>query len=716
MDGIYITYALDDGDAVGPLAEMLRGAGYSVCFGPLIPPGLNQREQIQAEIKRAHVVLAIWSSHATGSARVREDAAFAAEWGNLVSVRIDAAAIPSFSGAVVDLSEVENLASGEGARAILAAISLAPAMPEASPAGPGAAPGAGSGLAAGLPARLDRQSLMRLERRPADWRGLVVVSALALTAMVGLGLAMLASPAVQGQGGFEGGTLGGSDAGGAMPLDPAIPSEAHEDASAGGTGTASRPFSGGAGEAAGPEEAQALEQWGGVARDDPGALRGFLARHGGGALGDEARGILARLERSVWGELNTRRDAAGILKGLEAYRADFPDGLFAAEAGAIERRERGRIAEAQGLLRAIGLSRAEPDGILKDDTLVAIRTFQASLSLPATGLVDAGLMQALRAAEGGRGEGAAGTGARIAAGAGAAPAALSRPDARPSPGPDKSPEPAPASKAVAGALPGAALSPDMRPGAPFRDCYACPELVLLPAGAFTMGDVTGRAPSDERPARRVSISYRLAIGRYEVTFEEWDACVADGDCRYRPDDRGLGRGARPVSDVSPADIAGYLTWLGRKTGKRYRLPSEAEWEYAARAGGVSAWSSGNDPGVLCSFANGADASSSYAWRNSACSDRFATGPAPVGSFRPNAFGLYDMMGNVWEWVGDCWHPGYEGAPVDGSAWTTGCEGPDRVLRGGAYSVEIDKLRVSFRYHFAPKRMPFFGFRVARVLE
>jgi formylglycine-generating enzyme required for sulfatase activity len=238
----------------------------------------------------------------------------------------------------------------------------------------------------------------------------------------------------------------------------------------------------------------------------------------------------------------------------------------------------------------------------------------------------------------------------------------------------------------------------------------------LPLGAFDMGDATGKAPSFERPMHRVDIAYRLAVGRYEVTFEEWDACRADGGCKRDIDDMGWGRGRRPLINVGPEDAEAYLSWLRRKTGRAYRLLSEAEWEYAARAGSVSAWHTGNDPAALCVAGNGADASSAYAWRNGGCSDAFADRTAPVGSFQPNAFGLYDMIGNAWEWTADCWHANYEGAPANGSAWTTECSKPDRVLRGGAFSVDVDKMRSSSRYAFAAQPMPFFGFRVARPME
>lgn len=641
MNYVYIAYALDDGDAVGPLAAMLRGAGWGVRFGPVVEPGVNHRERIEAEIRDASAVLAIWSSNSVASPRVQSDVAFARQWGNLIAIRIDAASILLEGGGLVDLSDGQNLSSGPGAQAILEAIAMMPGLPSKSPDPhfiPELAPGGEM-----LPPR-------------RGWKGLITVSALAVAGLAALGTAMFVSQAMR--------------TSEAEPLDLA------------GAERVETPV----GAETDSEHARALEDWGSVAKDDPLALRAFLASHGGAPIGEQARGALSRLERAAWSEVSARMDSAGILVALDAYRAEFPDGLFADEASGIERRERERIAEAQELLKAAGIGQAEPDGVLKPDTLAAIRAFQSSLGLEPTGLIDVGLMQALRSS--------------------------SVSDARPGPAANGHATVAPAAAGVPPAQPAVVLKPE----GPVRDCYVCPELIPLPPGRFVMGDVTGAAPADERPAREVRIDYRLAIGRYEVTFEEWDACVSEGGCRHRPDDDGLGRGNRPVVDVSPADVGEYLGWLGRKTGKRYRLPSEAEWEYAARAGAASAWYSGNDPAGLCAYANGADASSAYAWRNTACSDRFARGAAPVGSFRPNAFGLHDMMGNVWEWTADCWHSTYAAAPSDSSAWTRDCNTTDMVLRGGAYSVEVDKLRSSYRYHFAPKRMPFFGFRVVRVFD
>jgi len=205
-----------------------------------------------------------------------------------------------------------------------------------------------------------------------------------------------------------------------------------------------------------------------------------------------------------------------------------------------------------------------------------------------------------------------------------------------------------------------------------------PELVYIPGGVFDMGCSDGaECEDDELPVHKVRVA-DFEMGRYEVTFDEWDACVADGGCNHRADDRGWGRGRQPVVDVSWNDAQQYIAWLNSKTGKNYRLPTEAEWEYAARAGSSGKYSFGND--ISTSRANYQGAS-----------------PRPVGSFVPNPWGLYDMHGNVWEVLQDCWHDNYQGAPKDGSAWTGDGDCSKRVVRSGGWNDDPDKLRSANRY-------------------
>jgi formylglycine-generating enzyme required for sulfatase activity len=242
-----------------------------------------------------------------------------------------------------------------------------------------------------------------------------------------------------------------------------------------------------------------------------------------------------------------------------------------------------------------------------------------------------------------------------------------------------------------------------RPGHVFRDCTdICPEMVVVPAGEFTMGsDESAR----EKPPRRVTIQRPFAVGKFEVMFAEWDACVADGGCNNRPSDEGWGRGRRPVINVSWHDAKEYVGWLSRKTGKNYRLLSEAEWEYAARAGTRTRYAFGDtiSKGQAHFFTEG-----SY---------RTTGGKTvEVGSFPANGFGLHDMHGNVWEWVEDAWHPTYHGAPVDGSVWA-GRDVSQRVLRSGfwCYYPPHD-LRSATRCWLEPGRQDHdVGFRVGRTL-
>ena len=178
---------------------------------------------------------------------------------------------------------------------------------------------------------------------------------------------------------------------------------------------------------------------------------------------------------------------------------------------------------------------------------------------------------------------------------------------------------------------------------------------------------------DEGPQRTVTIARQFAVGRFPVTFDEWDACAADGGCNgYKPSDEGWGRGRRPVINVSWDDAKDYAAWLAKKTGKSYRLLTGAEYEYATRAGTQTAYYWGNNIGT-----NNANCH--------ACGSQWdARVTAALGSFPPNGFGLYDMVGNVEEWMEDCYHESYVGAPTDGSAWIEGADCSNRIVRAGSW--------------------------------
>ena len=228
-----------------------------------------------------------------------------------------------------------------------------------------------------------------------------------------------------------------------------------------------------------------------------------------------------------------------------------------------------------------------------------------------------------------------------------------------------------------------------------------PEMVLLSPGTFTMGspvEETDRLDW-EGPQRRVSFTEIFAIGRYAVTFEEFDVFCAATKGRVPPEDQGWGRGKRPVINVSWDDAQAYVEWLSQQTGKRYRLPSEAEWEYAARGGTQSDYWWGKEPGR--NRANFQGSGSEWSGKQT----------APVDAFEPNRVGLYQMLGNVYEWVQDAWHDSYEGAPCDGSAWESGV-GDSRVLRGGSWLFHRDDARCASRIYYHPHvRNYSIGFRV-----
>jgi len=266
-------------------------------------------------------------------------------------------------------------------------------------------------------------------------------------------------------------------------------------------------------------------------------------------------------------------------------------------------------------------------------------------------------------------------------------------------------------------------APKTRPGETFRECDVCPEMVVVPAGSFVMGSPASEPGHQSNEAQHpVTIPRPFAVGRFEVTFAQWDACVAAGGCAepeagpYSPPDEGWGRDNRPAIHVSWQDARRYVRWLnGRVGGKAYRLLTEAEWEYAAR---------GHAQGTATDTAYPWGAAASHENANygkDGCCGGLASGKdqwvniSPVGSFPPNAFGVSDMHGNVWEWVEDCYKADYSGLATDGSANTTsGCS--YRVFRGGSWFITATNLRSANRLRYSPTdRSSNLGFRLARTL-
>jgi formylglycine-generating enzyme required for sulfatase activity len=291
------------------------------------------------------------------------------------------------------------------------------------------------------------------------------------------------------------------------------------------------------------------------------------------------------------------------------------------------------------------------------------------------------------------------------------------------------------------------LQPALTPGEGFADCEECPEVVVVPAGTFTMGSPESEPGRNswEGPPHTVTIERPFAVGKFEVTVQQFTAFVretgyrAEGLCWALEDGRITSRpdrswrnpgytqdGSYPAVCLSWSDAKACVDWLAKRTGKPYRLLSEAEWEYAARAmtkAGVGPrYGFGNDEAAICAYGNGFDQTAKRAvagtrsWPALSCSDSYAQA-APVGKFPANAFGLHDMVGNAKEWTADCYQLGhdYRGAPVNGSPWMAGdCRQP--VLRGGSWLGDARMLRVAFRYK-APtdERLGDVGLRVALSL-
>jgi len=278
--------------------------------------------------------------------------------------------------------------------------------------------------------------------------------------------------------------------------------------------------------------------------------------------------------------------------------------------------------------------------------------------------------------------------------------------APPASSPMAPPAPAPAEKSVAASPPPTPASkPALKTAAStageIKDCATCPALVALPGGTFEMG--SNSDDPAERPVHRVSIGQPFAIGKYEVTVEQWNACADASGCP-RIDIEGNPSKSTPVHNLSWDDAQVYVKWLSKTTGKTYRLPTEAEWEYAARGGTTTTYWWGNE--MRKGYADCKDCGEP--WRKDS--------PVNVGSFMPNPFGLFDMNGSVWEWVADCWHSSYKGAPADARVWDeAGC--PMRVIRGGSWPDGGAYMQSSTRFKYsASVRQSQNGLRVARDMK
>jgi formylglycine-generating enzyme required for sulfatase activity len=280
----------------------------------------------------------------------------------------------------------------------------------------------------------------------------------------------------------------------------------------------------------------------------------------------------------------------------------------------------------------------------------------------------------------------------------------------------------------------------LQPRPTFKDCDVCPEMVEVPPGEFMMGSPEGEVGRDgvEGPQRRVVLMEGVALGKFEITIDQFAAFIAETGletsdlCRVyslnaRPSEWPLVKGSflepgfrvtgrHPAVCVSWHDAKAYTAWLNRKTGRPYRLPTEAEWEYVARAGMTGPYGFGDDAARLCEFARFADGDSSFPWRSGCHSAMFEPGALSVGALAPNPWGLFDMHGNAWEWTEDCWTSDARLLPSDGSAYGRSEDCAARTVRGGGWAAEIRKVRSAQRMRQpADARYYHIGFRVALPL-
>ena len=465
----------------------------------------------------------------------------------------------------------------------------------------------------------------------------------------------------------------------------------------------------------------------GVPDGDPGpgtraALERWQQARGTGATGyldAESMQELLEAGRRVEAEAEERRLAEEEERRLaeaeaEENRVPIPPDVSpeaAEEALDLDRAGWRRVQE--GLV-ALGLDPGAPDGLVGGGTRRAVRAYQEGAGKPATGFVDAADVTALHAAAAeadrvadrrrAEAEAAEVERQRLAEAEAAADAERRRAAAAERQRLAAAAAEADRRRAAAAAAEAERrrLAELRRPGRGFRDCDTCPRMVVIPAGRFQMGSPASEEGRDDDEGPRHEVTLRsFAMGVTEVTFDEWDACLRGGGCRgYRPDDEGWGRGSRPVISISWEDAQAYVRWLSERAGAAYRLPSESEWEYAARAG------------TETPFHTGATISANQANYGI----NHGEGTTPTGTFAPNAFGLYDVHGNVQEWVEDCWRA-FDFGPSDGTAWTSGGDCGRRVWRGGSWIDDPRYLRSATRDRYSTaERSVFAGFRVARTLD
>jgi formylglycine-generating enzyme required for sulfatase activity/serine/threonine protein kinase len=445
-----------------------------------------------------------------------------------------------------------------------------------------------------------------------------------------------------------------------------------------------------------PVDTEERQRWQSALEADTAyAYRRFMQDYPNSIHMDQAMVHLERLDHQAWGQAQ----AAGSRAAIEAYLAEFPEALHAVDAD-IALNEIALAEEAEQR-RQEALQREDSAAWEATRKAGSLEAIDAYLSAWPAGLHAEAARELKRQVQAEQNDQRAFEAARKLGTIEAYETYL---------------EGFPGGVNVAAALE-AIDDLTLRPGKTFRDCPDCPTMMVVPAGSFWQGsdETDPLALKKETPSRLVTIGEPFAISVFEITMAQWDSCVAEGGCQARPGDNGWGRGNRPVIMVSWNDAQEYTNWLSQRTGQAYSLPSESQWEYAARAGESSDWL-GGDPARICRYANVAGAESGLRWQHEACPDPAALETLPVGSLEPNAFGLYDVIGNVAEWTQDCMNLSYLDAPIDGSAWGRGiCS--SRMTRGGSWFTGTRDIRLPARFSLKNgDRNDFTGFRVVRKVE
>ena len=451
--------------------------------------------------------------------------------------------------------------------------------------------------------------------------------------------------------------------------------------------------------------------WRDVDKTDIEAVRAYLNDNPGSIWIRDAEHALDTLEAQFWSQIDPANGAFETLDAIEAFRLRFPMSNRLSVANVLAHEEQRRIATASELFARLNLVPELPQPALRSNLEQAVSDFESATLSDPHGVINADLIERLEQLDVNdssiqkRIKALIDTRSRsdevVTELRPAQNVALARSDNLSDFQSSSKPQPG---KVSSETLSGT-TNFDQHKVKKLKDCLKCPELVIIPTGRVIVLN------TENSKASELNISKRYALSKYEVTFDDWDACYKAGGCNRRVNDMAFGRGTRPAINVNYKDAVQYTHWLSRMTHKNYRLPTETEWEYAARAGVDGYYPSDASVDRLCHFANGAALETGYAERNIFCRDGTGKITAKAGRYRANKFGLHDTIGNVWEWVADCWQPDRPSGEVNA------CETGLRTVRGGSFEDPPSRLTLSTRKQvpedFASRSV---GFRVLREID